>query len=100
CITQAIIGRRSAAPSRALAWKRPTSASIGSGSKRSRSSRSTPKAGPRCLGLTPEQLETPVPGTYGSILSTLRHFLQGDSFYLFVASNHWEESADTSTMSL
>lgn len=53
-----------------------------------------------CLGLTPAQLETPVPGTYGSILATLRHFLQGESFYLFVASNHWEESADASTMSL
>jgi uncharacterized damage-inducible protein DinB len=35
-----------------------------------------------CLGLTPEQLETVVPGTYGSILETIRHFVGGDSLYL------------------
>ena len=36
-----------------------------------------------CLTLTPEQLETAVPGTYGSILDTMRHFVGGDSWYLF-----------------
>ncbi len=36
-----------------------------------------------CVGLTPEQLETPVPGTYGSILATARHLVDGDSLYLF-----------------
>jgi uncharacterized damage-inducible protein DinB len=37
-----------------------------------------------CASLTPEQLATPVPGTYGSIESTLRHLIQADSFYLWV----------------
>jgi uncharacterized damage-inducible protein DinB len=37
-----------------------------------------------CASLTPEQLATPVPGTYGSIMSTLRHLIQADSFYLWV----------------
>ena len=27
-----------------------------------------------CLVLTPEQLNAPVPGTYGSILETMRHW--------------------------
>lgn len=36
-----------------------------------------------CLGLSPEQLETAVPGTYGSILDTLRHIAGSDSWYLF-----------------
>ena len=33
-----------------------------------------------CAALTPEQLATPVPGTYGSIETTLRHLIQADSF--------------------
>jgi uncharacterized damage-inducible protein DinB len=37
-----------------------------------------------CLALSPERLETSVPGTYGSILDTLRHLVGGDSSYLFV----------------
>jgi uncharacterized damage-inducible protein DinB len=35
-----------------------------------------------CLELSPDQLATVVPGTYGSILSTARHFVGGDAFYL------------------
>jgi uncharacterized damage-inducible protein DinB len=35
-----------------------------------------------CLALSPEQLETAVPGTYGSVLQTWRHLVGGDSFYL------------------
>ncbi len=35
-----------------------------------------------CLRLSPEQLETAVPGTYGSILDTMRHLVDGDSTYL------------------
>lgn len=35
-----------------------------------------------CLELTPEQLETTVPGTYGSILDTIRHFVTSDRGYL------------------
>ena len=35
-----------------------------------------------CRELTPEQLDTKVPGTYGSILDTLRHFVTSDRGYL------------------
>ena len=35
-----------------------------------------------CEGLTEEQLRTPVPGTYGSIVDTLRHLVTADSAYL------------------
>jgi len=37
-----------------------------------------------CAALTPEQLQTTVPGTYGSILDTARHLVGSDNFYLFV----------------
>jgi uncharacterized damage-inducible protein DinB len=36
-----------------------------------------------CLVLTPDQLGTAIPGTYGSILETMRHLVVGDSSYLF-----------------
>ena len=39
-----------------------------------------------CAALTDEQLTTPVPGTYGPIIDTLRHLIQADSFYLWIAS--------------
>jgi uncharacterized damage-inducible protein DinB len=35
-----------------------------------------------CASLTPEQLKTPAPGTYGSIIDTLRHLVSSDSWYL------------------
>ena len=35
-----------------------------------------------CLALGPEQLETAVPGTYGSILQTVRHLVGADAWYL------------------
>jgi uncharacterized damage-inducible protein DinB len=35
-----------------------------------------------CLGLSPEQLETSVPGTYGSIIETMRHLVGADTWYL------------------
>jgi uncharacterized damage-inducible protein DinB len=35
-----------------------------------------------CTALAPEQLKTPVPGTYGSIIDTLRHLVGADSWYL------------------
>jgi uncharacterized damage-inducible protein DinB len=35
-----------------------------------------------CSTLTPEQLNAPVPGTYGSILETMRHSVGGDTYYL------------------
>ena len=37
-----------------------------------------------CLELSPEQLGTSVPGTYGSILDTQRHLVGADANYLFV----------------
>jgi uncharacterized damage-inducible protein DinB len=36
-----------------------------------------------CLPLSPEQLGTVAPGTYGSILETARHLVGADSSYLF-----------------
>jgi uncharacterized damage-inducible protein DinB len=36
-----------------------------------------------CLALPPQQLETAVPGTYGSILDTARHLVGSDHWYLF-----------------
>ena len=35
-----------------------------------------------CAELTPEQLAAPVPGTYGSIIDTLRHLVGADRWYL------------------
>jgi uncharacterized damage-inducible protein DinB len=35
-----------------------------------------------CLPLTREELDTPLPGTYGSILETTRHFVEADTYYL------------------
>ena len=40
-----------------------------------------------CSRLTPEQLDQPVPGTYGPIIETLRHIVQADSFYLRIFTN-------------
>lgn len=39
-----------------------------------------------CLELSPEQLATSVPGTYGSILDTMRHLVGGDVGYLATIS--------------
>jgi uncharacterized damage-inducible protein DinB len=36
-----------------------------------------------CLELEADHLETSVPGTYGSIIDTMRHVVGGDSWYLF-----------------
>src|SRR6266511_4755574 len=35
-----------------------------------------------CAALTPEQLDTDVPGTYGAIIRTLRHLVASDRWYL------------------
>ncbi len=40
-----------------------------------------------CLELSDEQLQTNVPGTYGSIIDTMRHLVGGDAGYLFVLSD-------------
>jgi uncharacterized damage-inducible protein DinB len=36
-----------------------------------------------CRVLSPEQLESPVPGTFGSIIDTLRHTVGAEAGYLF-----------------
>jgi uncharacterized damage-inducible protein DinB len=36
-----------------------------------------------CLTLSPEQLASSVPGTYGSILDTMRHTVGADASYLY-----------------
>ena len=40
-----------------------------------------------CADLTPEQLETNLPGTYGTILDTLRHLVGADRSYLVLLSD-------------
>lgn len=39
-----------------------------------------------CASLSADQLASPVPGTYGSILETARHIVGADAWYLFVIS--------------
>lgn len=39
-----------------------------------------------CAALTAEQLGSSVPGTYGSILDTLRHIVDSDAWYLYALS--------------
>ncbi|HET8945164.1 MAG TPA: DinB family protein [Dehalococcoidia bacterium] len=53
-----------------------------------------------CLELTPEQLETTVPGTYGSILNTMRHIVAGDSFDLYVLNGERAHLVDANRMGL
>ena len=47
-----------------------------------------------CVALDDAQLATAVPGTYGSILDTLRHLVDGDVFYLDVLGGGPPESFD------
>lgn len=53
-----------------------------------------------CLVLTPEQLGTSVPGTYGSILDTLRHTVGADSSYLFALTGGRVPTIDEDAMGL
>jgi uncharacterized damage-inducible protein DinB len=53
-----------------------------------------------CLPLSPEQLGTAVPGTYGSILETQRHLVGADSSYLFVTSGGRTPLIDEDLMGL
>ena len=53
-----------------------------------------------CAGLTQEQLATPVPGTYGSMLAILRHIAGGDAWYLFVLTGGRQPQIDEDTLSL
>ena len=53
-----------------------------------------------CLDLTPEQLETRVLGTYGSILGTMRHLVGADSWYLFDMHGDLESGIESEEMDL
>jgi uncharacterized damage-inducible protein DinB len=53
-----------------------------------------------CLALSPQQLETTVPGTYGSIQDTLRHCIGSDAWDLFVSTGDRASIIDEEAMSL
>jgi uncharacterized damage-inducible protein DinB len=53
-----------------------------------------------CLALGDEQLATTVPGTYGSILDTMRHLVGADASYLELLSGGRVEGIDEGSMSL
>jgi len=53
-----------------------------------------------CLDLTPEQLATSVPGTYGSIVDTVRHLVGADASYLLVTSGGAVPRIDEESMTL
>jgi uncharacterized damage-inducible protein DinB len=53
-----------------------------------------------CLGLRSEQLRTAVPGTYGPILETMRHLLDGDSSYLYAITGDRAHLIDEDHMDL
>ena len=53
-----------------------------------------------CAGLTPAQLDTTVPGTYGSILDTMRHLVGADASYLYVTSGGATTPIDEERMDL
>ena len=53
-----------------------------------------------CLALPREQLATSVPGTYGSILETLRHLVGADASYLSVLTGGRVPEIDEAAMDL
>ena len=53
-----------------------------------------------CQGLTAEQLGTTVPGTYGSILDTLRHTVGADAGYLNLLTGGERSRVDEDAMTL
>lgn len=53
-----------------------------------------------CALLSPEQLDTAVPGTYGSILDTTRHLVGSDAWYLFRITGDLGHVIDEDHMSL
>ena len=53
-----------------------------------------------CLGLSQQQLEVEVPGTYGPILETMRHLVGADASYLFVISGERIPPIDEEQMDL
>jgi uncharacterized damage-inducible protein DinB len=53
-----------------------------------------------CLPLSAEQLETAVPGTYGSILDTARHIVGADASYLWTMTGGRVPRIDEDAMDL
>ncbi len=53
-----------------------------------------------CLALSPEQQGSGVPGTYGSILETMRHLVGADSSYLRLLSGGRSPEIDEDQMDL
>ena len=53
-----------------------------------------------CLPLSAEQLATTVPGTYGSILDTMRHTVGADASYLFTLTGGRVPTIEEDTMDL
>ncbi len=53
-----------------------------------------------CLPLTQDQLGTVVPGTFGTILDTMRHIVGADAGYLFVLTGGAVTEIDEAAMSL
>jgi uncharacterized damage-inducible protein DinB len=53
-----------------------------------------------CETLAPEQLASPVPGTYGSILDTMRHTVGADAAYLFRITDGRVANIDEEAMQL
>ena len=53
-----------------------------------------------CLPLSPEQLEATAEGTYGSILTTMRHTVGADSDYLFVLTGGRVSQIEEDSMDL
>jgi uncharacterized damage-inducible protein DinB len=53
-----------------------------------------------CLPLPAEQLETTEPGTFGSIIGTLRHLVGADRSYLFVLTGETLQRVDEDALDL
>jgi uncharacterized damage-inducible protein DinB len=53
-----------------------------------------------CIALSPEQLQTAVPGTYGSILDTARHLVGSDAWYLLAMTDDPVHRIDEDHMEL
>ena len=53
-----------------------------------------------CAGLTPEQLATAAPATFGSIIETLRHIVGADAFDLGVARGEVSPDVDADHLDL
>ncbi len=53
-----------------------------------------------CEPLSPAQLENTAPGTYGSILETLRHTVGADAAYLWVMTDGRRSQIDEDSMDL